>query len=77
MSRVYTQQVTKEEMLEYGEFFKQMRLSIHYSLAQMGKAIGVWYTTLARWEKGTVVPNGDIYEIEQRIREVVKSAKAR
>jgi transcriptional regulator with XRE-family HTH domain len=77
MTRSYVQQVTIEEMKEYGEFFKSMRLSIGYSLDQMGKAIGVWYTTLARWEKGIVVPNGDIYEIEQRIRDVVKSAKTK
>jgi transcriptional regulator with XRE-family HTH domain len=76
MTRIYVQQVSKEEMKEYGEFFKSMRLSIGYSLEQMGKAIGVWHTTLARWEKGLVIPNGDIYEIECKIREVVKATKA-
>lgn len=78
MTRVYIQQVNKEEMKEYGEFFKQMRLSIGYSLQQMAKELGLgWYTTLARWEKGLVIPNGDIYEIESKIREVVKAVKSR
>jgi DNA-binding XRE family transcriptional regulator len=75
--RVYIQQVTKEEMKEYGEFFKSMRLSIGYTLQEMGREIGVWHTTLARWEKGLVVPNGDIYEIESKIRDVVKAVKTK
>lgn len=77
MTRVYVQQIDYDEMKEYGEFFKSMRKSIGYTLKEMSKEIGVFYTTLHRWEKGAIIPTQDIYEIEQRIREVVKTAKAK
>jgi DNA-binding XRE family transcriptional regulator len=75
MKRKYVQQLSKEEMKEYGEFFRSMRNSIGYTQKKMAEAVGVFYTTIYRWEKGNIVPNQDIYEIEQRIRDVVKAAK--
>jgi transcriptional regulator with XRE-family HTH domain len=75
MKRKYVQQLSKEEMQEYGEFFRSMRKSIGYSQKKMAEKVGVFYTTIYRWEKGNIVPNQDIYEIEERIRNVVKAAK--
>lgn len=75
MKRKYVQQISKEEMKEYGEFFRSMRKSVGYTLKQMANEIGVFFTTLHRWEKGEIIPNQDIYEIEQMIRDVVKAAK--
>jgi transcriptional regulator with XRE-family HTH domain len=62
-------------MKEYGEFFRSMRKSIGYSQKKMGDVLGVFYTTIYRWESGNIIPNQDIYEIEERIRNVVKTAK--
>lgn len=68
-------QITYEEMKEYGEFFKTMRLSIGLTPAQMAEEIGVFRTTVSRWERGERIPNKDIYLIEQKYREVVKKYK--
>jgi transcriptional regulator with XRE-family HTH domain len=75
MKRKYVQQLSKEEMKEYGDYFRFMRKSIGYSQKKMAEKVGVFYTTIYRWEKGNIVPNQDIYEIEERIRNVVKAAK--
>jgi transcriptional regulator with XRE-family HTH domain len=76
MNRKYTLQISMEEMKEYGEFFRSMRKSIGLNLDKMSQLIGTHRTSLSRWEKGLVVPNEDIDEIVQRIRNVVKDAKA-
>lgn len=75
MGKKQIRQVTREEMKEYGEFFKLMRLSINYSLQRMAAEIGIFYTSLSKWEKGVSIPQQDIYEIESRIRNIVKLAK--
>jgi transcriptional regulator with XRE-family HTH domain len=75
MNRKYTLQISMEEMKEYGEFFRSMRKSIGLNLEKMSQLIGTHRTSLSRWEKGSVIPNEDIDEIVQRIREVVKAAK--
>lgn len=73
MKRNYTMQLTQEEMIEYGEFFKSMRMSIGLSLGQMAEQIGVFRTTWDRWEKALTVPNIDIDVLESKVREVVKA----
>jgi DNA-binding XRE family transcriptional regulator len=65
-------QISREEMKEYGEFFKSIRLSLGFNLEQMAKEIGVFRTTISLWEKAKTIPNIDIDEIEDRYREVVK-----
>jgi DNA-binding XRE family transcriptional regulator len=75
MARKYTLQLSKEEMKEYGEYFRFMRKSIGYSQKMMAEKVGVFYTTIYRWEKGNIIPNQDIDEIAQRIKDVVKAAK--
>jgi transcriptional regulator with XRE-family HTH domain len=75
MGKKQTRQITYEEMKEYGEFFKSMRLSIGYSLIKMSEPLGVFYTTYSKWEKGLIIPQQDIYEIEEKVRNIVKVAK--
>ena len=75
MTRVYTQQVTREEMKEYGEFLRSMRKSIGLTQKQMAEKLGVFYTTVYRWESGRITPNGDIYEIVEKVREIVREVK--
>jgi transcriptional regulator with XRE-family HTH domain len=75
MTRQYVQQLTKEEMQEYGEFFKQMRKSIKYSLQKMSDELGIALSTLHRWEQGKIVPREDMYFLEQKFRDVVKAAR--
>jgi DNA-binding XRE family transcriptional regulator len=75
MGKKQVRQISYEEMKEYGELFKSLRLSIGYSQDRLSKKIGVFRTTLHRWEKGQLIPQQDIYEIEQMIRSVVDSVK--
>lgn len=70
--RKYTLQLDTDTMKEYGEFFKRMRLSIGYTLAEMSAEIGVFRTTLSKWEKGVTIPHQDIDDLEQRVRGIVK-----
>jgi transcriptional regulator with XRE-family HTH domain len=79
LKRGYKQvrQLTKEEALEYGEFFKSMRQSIELNLEQMAAllrshGLNVFRTTIGRWEKGTTVPNVEIEIIEGAYRNAVK-----
>lgn len=73
MKRKYIQQVTKEEMIEYGEFFRNIRLSLGLNLEQMAEKVGIFRTTLSKWEKGSIIPNDDIYTIEQKFRSIAIS----
>lgn len=73
--RKNTLQLDPDTMQEYGQFFRFMRKSIGYTLDQMAKELGVFRTTLARWEKGICIPHQDIDDIEQRIRGIVKVRK--
>jgi DNA-binding XRE family transcriptional regulator len=70
-----TLQISKEEMKEYGEFFKAMRQSIGLTQKQMAEEVGVFSTTVYRWEKGYRIPKKDIDEIERKYREVIKKYK--
>jgi transcriptional regulator with XRE-family HTH domain len=69
-------QVSSEEMKEYGEFFKSMRESIGLTKPQMAEEIGVFFTTIHRWEKGERIPKQDIDGLVERYRKVVKEHKA-
>ena len=62
----------EEEYKEFGEFLRNMRLSLDWQPKVMGEALGVHRTTLARWEKGEKLVNRDIYELELQIRDIVK-----
>lgn len=68
-------QISREDMKEYGDFFRFMRKSVNMSLEEMANELGVFRTTLSKWEKAQVIPNVDIDDLEQRIRGIVKSKK--
>lgn len=79
LKRGYKQvrQLSKEECLEYGEFFKSMRQSIGLNLEQMAAllrshGLNVFRTTISRWEKGATVPNVEIEILEDAYRSAVK-----
>lgn len=65
-------QVTREQMKEYGDLFKSMRVSIGFTLTKMADAIGVHYTVLSRWEKGTCIPQVDIKYVHNKIKSVAE-----
>lgn len=69
-------QITYEEMKEYGDFFRSMRKSLGFNLEQMSQEVGIFRTTLSKWEKGLIIPQQGIYEIEMRFREVVKKKRS-
>jgi DNA-binding XRE family transcriptional regulator len=71
----YTNQITLEDMKEFGFFFKSMRESIGYSLTDMADLLDIHDQTLRRWEKGETVPHRDIKELENDIRRIVKYCK--
>jgi transcriptional regulator with XRE-family HTH domain len=71
----HTRQITYEEMKEYGEYFRNMRLSINYTQTQFARLLGIHCMTYSRWELGKIVPQQDIYEIEEKVRRIVKSVK--
>jgi transcriptional regulator with XRE-family HTH domain len=71
----HTRQLTYQEMQEYGQFFKSMRLSINYTQVQFARLLNIHPMTYSRWELGKIVPQQDIYEIEEKVREIVRSAK--
>ncbi|MEH7116126.1 helix-turn-helix transcriptional regulator [Neobacillus vireti] len=75
MGKKQTRQVNYEEMKEYGQFFKSMRLSIAYTQKQFARLLDIHYITYGRWELGLIIPQQDIYEIESKVREIVRSVK--
>jgi transcriptional regulator with XRE-family HTH domain len=75
MGKKQTRQITYEQMKEYGEYFRSMRLSIGYTQKQFARLLDVFPTTYYRWEKATIIPQQDIYEIESKVREIVRSVK--
>ena len=77
MTRKYTMQISREEMTEYGEFFRSMRQSVGLNLEQMAEKLdlGIFRTSISKWEKGISVPQMDIDDIVQRYRNVVKQIK--
>jgi len=72
MGKKQVRQITYEEMKEYGEFFKGIRLTLGWSLTRMADEIDIWYTTLSKWEKGLIIPQQDIYDLEMKFRKIVK-----
>jgi transcriptional regulator with XRE-family HTH domain len=75
MSNKQTRQLTYPEMKEYGEYFRNMRLSINYTQKQFASLLDIHYITYGRWELGKIVPQQDIYEIEKKVREIVRLNK--
>lgn len=68
-------QITDEEMKEYAEYFKSVRLSLGLTRPQMAEEIGVFRTTICRWERAQHIPQRDIHEIVEQYRAVVKKYK--
>lgn len=66
-------QITKAEMRKFGESFKIMREYAGLTLQQLAEELAVHRTVLSKWEKGLIIPNTDIREIEQKIKDVVES----
>jgi transcriptional regulator with XRE-family HTH domain len=75
MSRQYVQQVTYEQMKEYGEYFRSLRHSVGLTLKEMAEELGVHYTNLYRWEKGRIIPKTDIDYIVKKIKSIVSKYK--
>jgi transcriptional regulator with XRE-family HTH domain len=75
MAKKPTRQITIEEMKEYGEYFRNMRLSINYTQLQFARLLGIHSMTYSRWGLGKIIPQQDIYEIEEKVREIVRLAK--
>lgn len=69
-------QIEREEMLEFGEFFRSMRNSIGLTQAEMGLEIGVSKHSVYRWENGLKIPKMDIDELVDKYKQVVKKYKA-
>lgn len=70
-------QIDKDEMKEYGDYFKSIRLSLGMTLQQMSKEIGVFRTTISLWEKAKSIPKTDIDEIVDKYKEVVNKYKGK
>ncbi|MCY7865949.1 helix-turn-helix transcriptional regulator [Bacillus spizizenii] len=62
----------EERYKEFGEFMKHMRKSVGWSAAEMGERLGVFRTTITRWEKGQNLSAQDIFVLELKIRHMVK-----
>lgn len=69
-------QVTREEMKEYGEFFKSMRKSVNMTLAEMAEEIGTDRCTFSRWERGMSIPNIEIESLVDMVRQVIKKRRS-
>lgn len=67
-----TRQITYEQMKKYGESFRSMRESIELTLAEMSDEVGIFRTTLSKWEKGLIIPQADIKYISRKFRSVVE-----
>jgi DNA-binding XRE family transcriptional regulator len=72
-----TQQITKDEMEVYAETFRTMRESIRFTQEEMAEAIGVFRTTVYRWEKGRYIPKRDIKEILEDYKRIVNYVKSK
>lgn len=70
-------QVSRAEMKEYSEFFKNMRTSINFTQPQMAKELGVHLTTYSRWELSKTIPREDIDFIVDCIKTIVKRENRR
>lgn len=71
----YTQelQIDREDMVEYGEYFKEMRMSIGLTQAEMGRELGGHpKSTIYRWEKGLRIPKMDLDELTDKYKEVIR-----
>lgn len=69
-------QINYEEMEEYGEYFKGVRLSLGLTLKEMAEEVGVFRTTLSRWEKGKHIPQTDINYILTKFKKIERKYNA-
>jgi transcriptional regulator with XRE-family HTH domain len=75
MAKKQTRQISYEEMKEYGEWFRNIRMSIGYTQKQFSILLGIHWMTYSRWELSKIIPQQDIYEIECKVREIVNAVK--
>lgn len=69
-------QIDREDMIEYGEYFREMRMSIGLTQVEMGLEIGASKHSVYRWENGLKIPKMDIDELVDKYKQVVKKYKA-
>jgi transcriptional regulator with XRE-family HTH domain len=65
-----TRQITYEQMREHGQQFRSMRESIGLTLGQMADEVGIFRTTLSKWEKGLIIPQADMKYIIRKFNSV-------
>jgi len=71
----HTRQVSKDVMKLYGAEFKRLRESVGMTTREMAEALGVFRTTIVRWERGQTVPQRDLYLIKEDILRIVNERK--
>lgn len=66
--------MTQQELKQFGEFVRDMRDLSGLSLKDFADDLGVFRTTLSRWERGLHVPKkyDELMELKQRIIEITK-----
>jgi transcriptional regulator with XRE-family HTH domain len=57
-------------MLKYGQQFRAIRQSLGLTLEQMSEEVGIFRTTLSKWEKGLIIPQVDIKYIIRKFNSV-------
>lgn len=73
----YDLQVTREEMKTIGQRFRRIREELGISQREMAEHIGVFATTIYRWEKGERIPKRDLYEINMMYEDLLKKHRKR
>lgn len=66
-------QVSKEDMIEYGDFFRFMRRSVNLTIKEMAQLLGnnVATSSLSKWERGQIPAEHDVKELEMKVRKIV------
>lgn len=64
--------MTKEQLMDFGQFLKEARQLLGYNTTQMGELLYVHRTSYSRWERGMHVPQADVFFIKETIRNVLK-----
>lgn len=71
----HTRQVSREAMKVYGAEFKKLRESANLTTSEMAKELGVFRTTIVRWERGETIPQRNIRYILKDMRTIVERRK--
>ena len=62
-------------MKVYGAEFKKLRESANLTTSEMAKELGVFRTTIVRWERGETIPQRNIRYILKDMRTIVERRK--